>query len=72
DVTSVPSMSIALSGSNVQISWPVTCVDQILETTPSLSPTSWSVVAESPAIVGGQNVVTLTNVTGTAFFRLRD
>lgn len=72
DVVSVPSMSIAKSGSNVQISWPIICVDQVLESSPTISPTSWSVVTQSPAIVSGQNVVTLPSGSGTSFFRLRD
>ena len=71
DVVEVPSLSIVPSGSNVQISWPITCVDQVLESTPSLSTPSWSVVALSPAIVGGLNVVTVP-ASGTAFYRLRD
>jgi len=72
DVVSVPSLSAALSGADVKLSWPVTCVDQVLATTAGFSPASWSVVAQSPTVVGVQNVVTITNAAGAAFYRLRD
>src|SRR5439155_25836728 len=52
DVVSVPSLSVALSGTNVQLSWPITCVDQTLESTPSISPATWTTVAQTPAVVG--------------------
>ena len=72
DVTFVPSLNVVRSENDIQISWPTGCVDYVLESTPTLSPASWTVAPQIPVVVGNQSVVTVTSPAGTAFYRLRD
>jgi len=67
-----PTLSVVLQGTNVVISWPVTCNNYVLEQTASLNPSSWSPVSLPPyPIVGGQYSVTIPITGANAFYRLR-
>jgi len=64
-----PSLTVVISGSNVVLSWPVTCATYYLESSPSVSAPVWTRVATPPVVVSGQNTVTLP-ITGMTFFKL--
>jgi hypothetical protein len=70
--TDTPSLTVVIQGTNVVISWPVTCNQFTLEQTTSLNPVSWSPVSLPPyPIVGGKYSVTVPISGGNTFFRLR-
>ncbi len=64
-------LSVARSGSNVVLSWPIAPTGFRLYSTPSLSPASWSLVNVNPTVSSGQNTVSLPDSTGMQFFRLQ-
>jgi hypothetical protein len=69
-VAVAPTLSVALSGGSVKISWPTNATGFNLESTPSLTaPITWS-PAGSPTPVGTNNVVTISSPTGNLFYRL--
>jgi hypothetical protein len=66
-----PVLSITASAGNVILSWPSsTDPGFLLESTPSLSPASWS-GAGAAVVVGNQYVVTNSVTPGDSFYRLR-
>ena len=67
-----PQMSIALSGGNVVISWDASFGTRCLQSTPSLSPATWTALNPQPAIVlvGNKNTMTIPIGAGNLFFRL--
>ncbi len=65
----VPTLTIALVGADIRITWPVDAAGFVLKTSSSLAPADWADVAATPTVEGDQNVVTLP-ATGTQFFRL--
>jgi hypothetical protein len=68
--TSVASLTVVISGSNVVLSWPVTCTTFFLESSPNVGAPVWTrVTSPPPVIMSGQNTVTLP-ITGTTFFKL--
>lgn len=70
----MPSLSIAQSNDNLQISWPLTNggSDFTLYTTTNLAAgDSWSKVAETAQTNGDQIVITQPPSTNTTFFRLQ-
>ncbi len=68
--TTPPTISIALTGSNVVLSWPLPAAAVVLEATPGLAPAAWSLVF-SPAATNGSTVNVIIPATGTKFYRLR-
>jgi hypothetical protein len=65
-------LSIQLQGTNVVISWPLTCGPCVLEQTPSLSPPiTWTPTPGPIVVVSGQNTVTVPLSTNNTFYRLR-
>ncbi len=66
----IPTLSITQLGSNVQISWPTNAADFNLESTITLTSPSWGPVGGA-VVVGTNNVVTVSNPTGNAFYRLQ-
>lgn len=64
-----PSLAIARSGGNVQITWPE-APDFTLERNPKLTP-PWTTVTNVPGLSNGTNAVTLPAPGSTEFFRLR-
>jgi uncharacterized repeat protein (TIGR03803 family) len=70
---SVPtaSLSIALSGRQLVLSWPAWASDLALQQAPGLASGNWSAVTNSPAVTNLQNQVVLPSMPGAAtFFRL--
>ncbi len=66
-----PTLSITTAAGLPLLSWPTTAIGYSLETTPSLSPPAWIAVADPPAVLGKQYVVTNAWPDQTRFFRLR-
>jgi hypothetical protein len=65
-------VQISRSGNVVIISWPVTAGGFNLEVSDSAAPApNWSPELNAPAIVAGQNVVTIEIGSSPKFFRLR-
>jgi hypothetical protein len=67
-------LQIGLSGTNAVISWPISLGTGLggtffLESTPSLSPATWTKVTTSPAILGTQYVVT-NGAAGQKYYRM--
>jgi len=65
-----PSLQIVASGANIIVSWPATATGFTLQTTPQLSPSSWSTVGAYPVVEGGLNEVTLPLKPTASFYRL--
>ena len=67
-----PPVSVTPSGSNLVLSWPVTILGQVVQSSPSLS-TPFVDLDPQPAVVvnGELNTVTIPVGVGKAFFRLR-
>jgi hypothetical protein len=66
-----PKLSIALSGTNVVIFWPMSATSWSLETAPALGlPGNWSTVTNVPSLLNSEYVI--TNAAGAAaqFYRL--
>jgi beta-glucosidase len=66
-----PKLSIALSGTNVVLSWPASVTSWSLETAPALGlPGNWSTVTNVPSRLNSEYVI--TNAVGAAaqFYRL--
>ena len=68
--TAPPTISIALAGANVVLSWPLPATAVILEATTTLSPAAWGSVF-SPAVTNGATISVTVPATGTKFYRLR-
>jgi len=55
----------------IQVSWPEASSEgYILQSTESLSPSSWNTVSEEPTVSDGKKTVRFLDVTGSQFFRL--
>jgi hypothetical protein len=66
-----PRLTINLAGTDALLSWPVSAVGFVLESTSTLSPPSWvPVTPPAPVVVSNRNTVTVA-ATGTQFYRLR-
>jgi uncharacterized repeat protein (TIGR03803 family) len=66
-----PTLSIALSSSNVVLSWPSWATDLVLHQTSDLATGNWMAVTNSPIVVNQQNEVTLLPPAGgNTFYRL--
>jgi uncharacterized delta-60 repeat protein/uncharacterized repeat protein (TIGR01451 family) len=72
EIGGVPSLSMTLTGSGIQITWP-TGGNFILETTTAINAnTVWTeLTTPAPTVVNGQNVVTITYGESNRFFRLK-
>jgi streptogramin lyase len=67
-----PVLSVVLQGSNVVLSWPITCNTFVLQQTTDLtSPITWSPAGGTVVDVGGNHTVTLPLSGGNTFFRLK-
>ena len=65
-----PTLTATASGGNLTLTFPDWAYGYTLQSSPSLSPASWSTVTATRSIINGQTVVTLPMATGPAFFRL--
>lgn len=66
----VPSLRIALAGGSVVLSWTNTVPGFVLQSTPSLVPTTWNPVAQPVLENGNLNIVADTLGGGPQFYRL--
>ena len=66
-----PRLAVKLAGSQLSLAWPTAATGFALESSPSLSPATWSAVTELPGAQGDQNVVTLAVGNNARFFRLK-
>ena len=55
----LPVLSVSRSGANLQLSWPATAADWMPCAASDIAAADWMLVSAVPAVVGGQNVVTL-------------
>jgi hypothetical protein len=71
-VAAAPPVSLQAthSGNSLILSWPVN-TGAFLQSTPSLSPATWTGVTAPVTVVGNQIDVTITPLTGTQFYRLQ-
>lgn len=67
----LPVLSVARSGGNLQLSWPATAADWMPCAASDLATADWTLVSAVPAVVGGQNVVTLPLAAAKGFYQLR-
>ena len=66
-----PQLSIAKTGTNVLLSWPVTTVPFQLQTNVTLNnSTTWSPASQIPTSNGGSNSISVPASSAAAFFRL--
>ncbi len=66
-----PSLAIALSGTNVVLSWPASFVSWSLETAPALGlPGNWSTVTNVPSLLNSEHVITNAIGATAQFYRL--
>ena len=71
-VQPLPILSIRRAGDQVNISWPSTLTNYLLESRSSLAPgASWSAVNNTPVTAGGLRVVTETNNSSANYYRLK-
>lgn len=68
----VPTLSIVLSARNLTLIYPAGASGYTLQSTPALSPASWTPVGVTPVIVGANATVTLPLSSANQFFRLRN
>lgn len=65
-------LQVAMGNGLIELSWPLTPEDYVLETSTALGVgANWAVVSNVPAVVSGKNVVTLAPPAGSQFYRLR-
>jgi hypothetical protein len=65
------SLAIARLGANFQLSWPTSATASSVQwASNSLSPATWRVLTNSPAISNDQFTISLTNAGAQQFFRL--
>jgi hypothetical protein len=66
-----PQLSIATTGTNVLLSWPVTTVPFQLQTNATLNgSTTWSPAEQIPVSNGGSNSINVPAASAAGFFRL--
>jgi len=67
-----PTLRSRLSGNAIVISWPVSSLPYVLESTTNLAITnSWVLITNTPAIVNSQNTLTNAISQPSQYFRLR-
>lgn len=65
------TLTAAAAGTALMVSWPQTSADALLEQSPAVVPTSWTVVTNAVVTGPGTLSVTLPNPATPSFFRLR-
>ena len=66
-----PKLSIALSGTNVVLSWPWSATGWSLETAPALGlPGNWSTLTNIPSLLNSEYIVTNAITSAALFYRL--
>ena len=65
------ALSVRLTGSRVEISWPVQAAGYVLEYSTDLGLSAWQEVSESPIVAGSQKMVAQDVTATPRFYRLR-
>jgi len=68
--TPKPVLSVRTSGGAAEITWPIPSMKFLLQQTPDLNSTNWTVVTNAPAITNLQYQVSLPAAFATRFYRL--
>jgi hypothetical protein len=71
DVVNPPRLAISNLGGSLQISWPAEPSGFILESSDSLSPASWTPVADQPTLSNNEYIESMPMVSTNQFFRLQ-
>jgi hypothetical protein len=67
----LPILSVVLTNGMVQVSWPTSAVNYVLQAAPALSAApDWRTVTNRPSIVGDQFILTLSAQDGARYYRL--
>ena len=67
----LPTLTVQQTGpTSVMLSWPTSIAGYSLQTSPAVSPTSWTAVGAPVSRVGDQYQVTVSPLTTYQFFRL--
>ncbi|MGD0614390.1 MAG: hypothetical protein ABSA69_02995 [Verrucomicrobiota bacterium] len=66
----LPALSIALSGTNVVVSWAWSSSGFVLQQNSDLTTTNWITVTNSPAVTNWQNQLLVSPGAGDRFYRL--
>jgi hypothetical protein len=69
--STIPTLSITQSGTDVQACWPDTGVAYNLQVTETLSPASWTLAGGNSSSAAGQLCVVLPATNSAGFFRLQ-
>ena len=69
-ITSPLTLSIKLAGTNALLSWSGSVAGYHVQSTPSLSPTNWTLVAQTPTLSNGQYTVSVPATGIEKLFRL--
>ncbi len=65
------ALGVALSGTNLVLSWPSPPGSFLLQQNSDLATTNWATVTNAPAITNGQNQILFTPSTSNEFYRLK-
>jgi hypothetical protein len=66
-----PMLTVVIIDGTIQITWPPTAPDYVLQSTTDLTPPqTWTNVAQAPILSGGMYLVTLPTTGSTTLFRL--
>jgi hypothetical protein len=68
----IPRLNITLDVNDATLSWPAPSTGFVLEEATTLSPPDWTAVAGTPAVIGVNNVMTVTRAAGMRLYRLRN
>jgi hypothetical protein len=66
-----PTLSVAVAPGGLILTYPAWASGYTLQSSPALSPASWTPVGSTPAIVGASAVVTLPLPHSSRFYRLQ-
>lgn len=66
-----PKLAIATTNANALVSWQLPQWSFILQSTPNLSPATWSAVTNAPILISNTNAVTLPMGANPMFYRLK-
>jgi len=66
-----PALALNKTGNTLQLAWPATAVDFLLESATNLPTSTWSVLSIPTNIVGQFRLVNVTNSAPKTFYRLR-
>jgi hypothetical protein len=72
ELTQIPSVTIALNGSQVVLAWPVVSAGFVLESVSSLRPPIvWELVSASVEVSAGMNLVRVPALEAARYYRLK-